>query len=170
MASAVENKEWKLEPIDIKIDILLPVIDRFQHAARDDEKEIEFTGGFGMIPVLYLDKAKIRDVFAYLLGNAVKNSDPGTKINILVHTDNGWVITFARYGAPIPDDICNSILEDGSGTAKSTVRNLVGTANDLFRCKIILSEMRSWIKIVQNGNPVAVSFGLPRFVSQDNWR
>ena len=170
MASAAENEEWQLEPVDIKVDVLLPVIDRFQDSTQTDEKEIEFTGGFGMIPVLYLDKGKIRDVFAYLLSNAVKYSDPGTKISILVHADNGWVITFASYGAPIPDDICNCILAEESGTAKSTARNLDATANDLFRCKTILSKMRSWIKIVQNGNPVAVSFWLPRFVSQDDWR
>jgi len=170
MASAVENEEWKLEPIDMKIDVLLPVIGRFQDTAQAEEKEIEFTGGFGKIPVLYLDKAKIRDVFAYLLSNAVKYSDPGTKISILVHADNGWVITFASYGAPIPDDICNCILAEESGTAKSTTRNFVGTANGFFRCKTILSEMGSWIKIVQNASPVAVSFWLPRFVSRDKWR
>ena len=170
MASAVENEEWKLEPIDIKVDVLLPVIERFQDSAHAEDKEIEFTGGFGMIPVLYLDKGRIRDVFAYLLSNAVKYSDPGTKISILVHAHDGWVITFANYGTPIPDDICNCILEEGYGTAKPTPRNRAGTTSGLFRCRTILSEMGSWIKIVQNANPVAVSFWLPRFVSQNEWR
>jgi signal transduction histidine kinase len=169
MASTAENGEWELEPVDIKIDVLLPVIERFKDSANSDEKEIGFTGGFGMIPILYLDKSRIRDVFAHLLRNAMNYSDPGTKISIIVHAHNGWVITFACYGAPMPDDICDCILGRGSETEKSTARDLASVANELVQCKNILSEMGSWIKIVQNGDPVAISFWLPRILSQDDW-
>jgi len=170
MASDFGNNAWKLAPIDIKTEALLPVLRRLQDGAHADNKEIEFTGGFGMIPVLYLDRNKIRTVFMNLLSNAVKYSTPGTKISILVHSDKGWVITFAFYGASIPEEICDCMSDEEYGTTEVTTDNSVGEWHGLLRCITILSEMGSWIKIVQNGNPVAVSFWLPRFVSQDQWR
>lgn len=131
LAQADLNATQKHEPVDIK-DVLDEVINEFAPQARGKEQTLEFTSPAASVKV-YGDALHLRQAFRNLIGNAIKYTPKGGRIqvqsmieqeNLLIHfKDNG-------YGIPVTDlpFIFNRFYRVRTGKASEVEGNGLGLA------------------------------------------
>ncbi len=80
-----------LEHVSIR-ELLQQTVDEFEKAAQEKSITIN-TNLNGFDPMVLVDKTYVAQVFENLIGNALKFSNPGTKVNIELRERDGYVVT-----------------------------------------------------------------------------
>jgi signal transduction histidine kinase len=90
------------EPVDL-CQLAREVVELYEYVA--EEKKLSVTSDLPAPCVAAVDQARMRQVFANLLDNAIKYTPAGGKVHIAIRVENGqaWV-TFKDSGVGIPAD------------------------------------------------------------------
>lgn len=97
------------EPVELG-GVLDEVVELYQCVA--EEKGIQITKDFVPDCELSVDVVRMRQVFANLLDNAIKYTDPSGRVEIRLRREAGWVrVTFRDTGAGIPPEEQGRIWE-----------------------------------------------------------
>jgi signal transduction histidine kinase len=110
------------------------------------------------IPTIDVDRARIRQVLANLLSNAVRHAPAGTEVTVRVHDADGRVaFTVTDAGPGIPAEQLEHLFERFSRSADSRGSGLgLSIARDLVQAHA--GNMRAWNEA---GGGAAVSFDVP---------
>ncbi|MBD0329064.1 MAG: PAS domain S-box protein [Thermoleophilia bacterium] len=130
--------------------------------ARSDAQPIDFTAPPGLPPVL-ADAAKVRQVLANLLDNALKYA-PGAPVEVDLAAGEGQVVARVHDGGPgIPAEERVRIFEKFYRLDPDLTSGVSGTGLGLYICRELVERMggRIW---VENGNGGGATFAvaLPR--------
>lgn len=117
----------------------------------------------GPLPVITVDKVKIRRVIENLLGNAVKYTPRGGSVGIIIKREDGQIVcSFSDSGVGIPADEQDKIFQRffrGSNVSKIQTD---GTGLGLFIAKALVEahKGRIWFES-QEGKGTTFYFSLP---------
>ncbi len=137
-------------------DILIPLEREFENELKNRKLEIERSSA-GEHKMVNLDPQLIEIAIRNLIDNAIKYSQPGSKIEIFQeYSDSTLVIRVKSYNQAIPADLCQNIfdkfstkkignIKTGTGIGLYNVRNIVNIHQGEVKCR---SKAGEWVEFV----------------------
>jgi signal transduction histidine kinase len=145
--SKLESMEFDLikSQLDI-LQLLEDVVNQMRVKGKKYNNEIQFTSS--MLPKIYGDYDRLKQVFINVIDNAIKYSFPGDIIQIYTEKVDEFVVIFIRdFGSGIDEDNLERIFEPFYRVDKVRSRNLGGSGLGLSIVKDIVENHGGTINI-----------------------
>lgn len=153
--------EIKVEPVDIE-EPIKSTQDELKPLA--DEKKISIsTALLDVMPKVMADSGRVKEVMVNLVGNSIKYTQEGGKIEILSEQKDGMLITHVRdNGFGMSKEAQTKLFEKFYRVQTDKTKNIQGTGLGLFIVKQIIEKMggKIWVNS-EEGKGSVFSFSLP---------
>jgi signal transduction histidine kinase len=150
--SRIERGQFPLETEPHPLDPLIAEVIA-AHAARASAKEVRFMYEPGpAMPVVWVSRPQIQQVFTNLVANAVAYSPPGGAVEVRAepqdHRGQDYVMVQVHNGGPaiLPEDLPH-LFERFYRGRNARLQGEPGTGLGLSICKEIVERHRGWIEV-----------------------
>jgi PAS domain S-box-containing protein len=131
------------------------------HAPLADERDIALSSEVGAIPSVNMDKARIEQVLANLIGNALKFTERGGSITVSARVnDERVVVSVADTGRGVNADDLSRLFDRFWQASRGDLKRGTGLGLAIAKGIVEAHDGRIWVDSVE-GKGASFSFSLP---------
>lgn len=164
----------KLSRIELREDVLIPVVDEHYGYAKDNGVHLEarWTNA-GVSPQLWVDREGMEVLFGNLVQNAVKYRNPQTqqcRIDITLCEEAGtWLVELADWGIGVAPELKDRIFEGGFRAPNAQQVAVTGSGHGLPIAREIAKAHLGDIRCRRTSRPTVFQVVLPRALESPDW-